>query len=166
MATEEQLRERREQEAKDRREARRLAAANAGHPEWARLPETFREAKALYKPFVFTGKPCQWGHVARIHVWNRRCEECSRPKGKMELEQRYWENWFHQLAEKIEASGRLHYLKKERASYRLIETSRAVPSFDNLRDACTKAARFTAHDGVLRCVVPGATRWVVKKAVS
>jgi hypothetical protein len=66
------------------------------------------------------------------------------------------------VADKIEATGRLHYLNGG-GMYRVIETQRKVRIFDNLRKACTKAARLTARDGEMRCVVPGATRWVVRK---
>lgn len=163
MATEEQLRERGERERQDRREARRRAAENAGHREWAWLPETLREAKLYRKDYIFTGKPCERGHIARIHVHNLRCEECSRRKSQFELDLKYWELRFDQVADMIEATGRLHYLKKASLGYSVVETRRSVPAFDNLRAACAKAAMFTTRDGELRCVVPGATRWVVKK---
>jgi len=89
--------------------------------------------------------------------------ECACPV-REDSERLLWETRFSHLADLIEETGHLHYYKKARGAYRVIETGRELPDFDNLRAACAKAASATALDGVLRCVVPGATRWVVKKA--
>lgn len=163
MATEEQIRERREDDLRARREARRLAAVEAGDWRWALSPETVKEARRRGKEYAFTGKPCEFGHVARRHAHNGRCTECVLPTAPDILpEEKLWAQRFALVADKIEATGRLHYLAGG-WMFRVIETQRKVRMFDNLREACAKAARLTARDGKVRCVVPGATRWVVRK---
>lgn len=148
----------------DRQKAVSDAADRAGHPNWAGLPMTRREAQGLGKTYYFTGRPCTYGHIARRITLTDKCEYCALPRvPDKSTEQIIWEDRFSHLADKIEATGRLHYYKKGNSfDYRVVETDRVVPDYDNLRAACAKAAKFTARDGVLRCVVPGATRWVVK----
>lgn len=149
----------------DREKAVSDAAIRAGNPDWAGLPMTRKEAQGLGKTLYFTGRPCPYGHVARRITLTDKCEYCALPRvPDKSPDQLIWEDRFSHLADKIEATGRLHYYEKGKSSdYRVIERDRVVPDFDNLRAACAKAAKFTASDGVLRCVMPGATRWVVKK---
>jgi hypothetical protein len=166
MATEAQLRERREAEDRARREARRSAAIEAGDWQWALLPETVKDAWRRGKEYAFSGKPCESGHVARRYAHNGRCTECVLPTAAdVSPVEQTWAQRFALVADKIEATGRLHYLAGG-GMCRVIETQRKVRVFDNLREASAKAARLTARDGELRCVVPGATRWVVKKRLN
>ena len=140
------------------------AAARAGHPEWAGLPMTMKQSQGLKKVYFFTGRPCAFGHIARRFTHDGRCVECVLPTPPDESPEQFkWNDRFSHLADRIEVTGRLHYYKKVGAEYRVIATVRVVPKFDNLRAACSKAAMFTVRDGALRCVMPGATRWVVKK---
>lgn len=164
MATEDELARRRE-EAREFTQARRArAAVEVGNAHWVSLPDTIKEARRTGKPYAFTGRACEWGHVARRFAHNGRCVECvMHTPPEVSLEQQLWEQRFNRLADMIEETGRLHYLKLMGSQYRVVETKRAV-EFDNVREACLKAARFTARDGELRCVVPGATRMVVKHA--
>lgn len=162
MATEEQLQERREKAWRDLRDKRRLAAVEAGNAEWVSLPETLKEARRTGKTYLFTGRACEWGHVARRFAHNGRCVECVMPTPPdVSPEQELWKQRFNGLADVIEETGRLHYLRLTGSQYRVVETKRVI-KFDNVREACLKAARLTAQDGELRCVVPGATRMVVK----
>lgn len=63
---------------------RTKAATEAGHPEWADLPSTSKEARALkaagwpggmLKQF-FTGKPCKHGHVSTRSASGGCCFAC------------------------------------------------------------------------------------------
>ena len=65
MATEEQLQERRKEADRARRDARRYAAVDAGNAKWVSLPETVADARRTGKEYAFTGRPCEWGHIAR-----------------------------------------------------------------------------------------------------
>lgn len=165
MATEDELKRRREEARRIAQGKRGLAAVEAGHPEWVALPKTVAEARRAKKTYVFTGRACEFGHIARRFAHNERCVECVRPTPpEVSPEQHSWRQRFNALADVIEETGRLHYLRLVGSQYRVVETNRVI-KFDNVREACSKAARLTAQDGELRCVMPGATRMVVKRAV-
>ena len=65
-------------------DARLQAAFDAGHPEWAELPATVRDARA--NPEIdtsrgyrtFSGKPCNRGHITPRVQPSANCAECER----------------------------------------------------------------------------------------
>ncbi len=160
MATERELAARRDAELAARHEARREAARAAGNVEWALLPDSVEKARRRSKSYAFTGRRCERGHFARIIVHSGRCERCV-DGDDTSLEEQLWADRFARLADAMEQTGRLHYLKRDGQSFRLVSTDRVI-RFQNVREACEKAAKLTARDGELRCVVPGATRMVVR----
>ena len=163
MATEDEFARRREVANQIMRERRALAAVEAGNENWVSLPETVEEARRTGKAYFFTGHACGWGHIAQRYAHNGRCVECVLPKAPdVSPEQLLWKQRFDRLADLIEETGRLHHLRRMGSQYRVVETKRVI-KFGNVREACLKAARLTAQDGELRCVIPGATRMVVKR---
>lgn len=148
----------RAQRARDRREA----AIGAGHPEWAELPTDAKFARRFRISHWFSGEACSKGHVAP-RTWIGECLACL---DAPTAEEERWLFAFAQLADRMIETGRLHYFQGGAArSYvqrgQIVETSVKV-RWPNVREACEKAARLTARDGRLRCVVNGATRMVVK----
>jgi hypothetical protein len=57
---------------------RTIAATEAGHPEWAELPSTRKEARAVVALKYFTGKACGRDHVALRWTSGGLCLDCHR----------------------------------------------------------------------------------------
>lgn len=146
------------QKARDRQSA----AIGAGHPEWAELPTDAQFARRYRISHWFSGEACSKGHVAP-RTWIGECQACLDAPSP---EEERWLHNFSSLADRMIETGRLHYfsggaVKSHVQLGRVVATSVKV-KWPNVREACEKAARLTARDGRLRCVVNGATRMVVK----
>lgn len=139
----------RAQQARDRREA----ASGAGHPEWADLPASADAARRSRATHWFSGEECSKGHVSP-RTLSGDCQTCLDEPSPTEA---LWLARFANIADRMIETGCLHYAQDGR----VVET-RVKVKWPNVREACEKAARLTARDGRLRCVVNGATRMVVK----
>lgn len=61
-------------------DARTQAAVDAGHPEWAFLPKSRKDAVARGMKRFFSGVPCIHGHLTDRCVYNG-CIPCARGRG-------------------------------------------------------------------------------------
>ncbi|MBP6727284.1 MAG: hypothetical protein KA132_08815, partial [Thauera sp.] len=57
-------------------DARTQAAIDAGHPEWAELLATRKEAATIAVTRYFTGKPCKHGHISARWSHGGNCAVC------------------------------------------------------------------------------------------
>jgi hypothetical protein len=166
LATEQELQRRRVEAARARDEARKQAARNAGHPEWADLPAHVDVARMRKVPQYFTGRQCPEGHVAPNDVRTRKCTACrdapARPRGRPRLrpkdDRTVWEQRFDRLAQKIAQTGRLHHL----GGNGMIRATTKVVDADPW-EACRRAAKLTDETGELHCLVPRKGGFIVKK---
>lgn len=143
------------QRARDRREL----AAGMGQPDWADLPPDATTARLTRATRYFTGAQCSRGHVAPRWTSTGHCTRCSAPVTSQETE--VWADRFAQVAARMLETGRVCHWR----GGRIVETSQKVRWPESVEAACAKAARLTAKDGRVRCVINGAAGMVVRLVV-
>jgi hypothetical protein len=164
VATEEQHIERRREAERQAREARSQAARDAGHPEWADLPQNRSVARSLGVPRYFTGKACPEGHVAPKVTRSQKCEACAavrkpvgRPRQRPVETRTRWERKFQQAANLTVHNGKLHHVRRNGCIYSTDQKVEGDPT-----EAFLVAARRTDATGRLHCVIYRSGRFLVR----
>jgi hypothetical protein len=164
VATEEELLERRREAERQAREARSQAARDAGHPEWADLPQNRSVARSLGVSSYFTGRPCEAGHIALKSTRSQKCEMCAgvrNPVGRPRLRpvetRTVWERRFQRAAELTIWHRTMHHLRSNGVIYKTDQKVEGDPS-----EAYREAARKTDATGKLHCVIYRSGRFLVR----
>jgi hypothetical protein len=164
VATEEELLERRREAERQAREARSQAARDAGHPEWADLPQNRSVARSLGASSYFTGRRCEAGHIAPKATRSQKCKTCAgvrNPVGRPRLRpvetRTRWARLFELAAAKTMHASVLHHVRGNGKVFRTTQKVEGDPS-----EAYREAARQTDATGKLHCVIYRGGRFLVR----